>query len=340
MTDCDWIPVGLQPSEFCLATTLTCGQVFRWKQDPLHPEVWFGEIAGKLCQMRQISIDHPVELLQMENGPNLAEVHNFFRVDVSLPQLIEHWIKSDDVFKALHVTGIPALTAYGGIRLIRQDPIECIFAFITSANNNKDRITLLLNKLSQEYGDLLYSRDDFSFYAFPKLLKLATLATEKSLRELGFGYRAKYICDASRKLGQDGFAEDATIQSFKDQSLEETRNYLLELPGVGPKVADCICLYAFEKREVIPVDVHIGRAAAMRINGGYPSQLLSAGKKRAAKEMSKIQTYDEVSEALSELWQPYAGWAQLIVFALHQAKLIDIRPAQSPKKRRKKTGSD
>ncbi|MHA2405632.1 MAG: DNA-3-methyladenine glycosylase family protein, partial [Candidatus Hermodarchaeia archaeon] len=91
------------------------------------------------------------------------------------------------------------------------------------------------------------------FYSFPEHQSLAK-ATERELRECGLGFRAKYVIETSHRI-VDGF----NLLKLSKLTYEKARTQLLSLPGVGPKVADCVLLFSLDKLEAFPVDVWIAR---------------------------------------------------------------------------------
>ena len=111
---------------------------------------------------------------------------DYLQLRVNLEQLYEQWSESDPHFKQIskHFTGI---------RMLRQDPVECLFAFICSSNNNISRISSMVGKLAAHYGEKIVDLDGQEYYTFPRVSALAKDGVEDHLRSLGFGYRAKYI---------------------------------------------------------------------------------------------------------------------------------------------------
>ena len=156
------------------------------------------------------------------------------------------------------------------IGYIRQDPAETLLTFICTSNNNIPRITSMISSLCTHYGTYIgtvpsLSSNPFSFFTFPSISSLASSPTlESHLRHLGFGYRAKYIhatCHSIQKQAKgDGYndgSEEEWVESLKSKGYGEVREVLLGFTGVGPKVADCICLMGFGFLEVVPVDTHV-----------------------------------------------------------------------------------
>lgn len=116
-----------------------------------------------------------------------------------------------------------------GIRMLRQDPVENLFSFICSSNNNISRISQMISKLCSHYGDLVGHVEGIPFYTFPHVDKMMDI--EDHLRELGFGYRAKYICQTAQLLHIRGLD---WLYSLRDVSYDEAKTALLEFSGGTP----------------------------------------------------------------------------------------------------------
>ncbi|MEQ1933386.1 MAG: hypothetical protein ABL962_05845 [Fimbriimonadaceae bacterium] len=139
-----------------------------------------------------------------------------------------------------------------GHRMLRpSDPIETFFCFLCSSNNNIKRITQMIDKLAS-FGEPFPGSD---FRRFPSAQTLAGVG-EPRLREMGFGYRARSISRAATKLAND----PNWFEKLKAASFEEAIGQLRELDGVGPKLADCIALFALDHGEAVPVDTHLWQA--------------------------------------------------------------------------------
>ena len=145
---------------------------------------------------------------------------------------------------------------YGkGIRLLNQDLWETTISFIISANNNIPRIKGIIERLSKNFGkEIKYNEK--SYYTFPTAEELKDV-TIKQYRELGLGFRDKRIYETVQKVLQ----KEIDLEKLKQNpNTIEVRENLLTLPGVGPKVADCILLFSDLKRlEVFPIDVWVRR---------------------------------------------------------------------------------
>lgn len=144
---------------------------------------------------------------------------------------------------------------YGnGIRILRQDLWETLISFIISANNNIPRIKTIIERISKKYGKKIIFQNE-EYYTFPKPEDLAN-ATVQDLRSLGLGFRDIRVYETVQKT----LRKEINLQELeKEKNIETLRNALLEIPGVGPKVADCIMLFSLKKYEVFPVDVWVRR---------------------------------------------------------------------------------
>lgn len=142
---------------------------------------------------------------------------------------------------------------YGcGLRLLNQQPFETLVSFIVSANNNLKRIKGIIGRICEKCGEP-FAFEGKTYYKFPEPDALASLGVEM-LKECGCGYRAPYIKKTAR-LVADGFPLDG----LKRMDYFAAKQELRKLPGVGPKVADCILLFSLGFRDAFPADVWIKR---------------------------------------------------------------------------------
>lgn len=181
----------------------------------------------------------------------------------------------------------PALREHPGLRLLRQDPWETTVAFLTSANNNVLRIEGIVRGLAERYGEPL----EGGRHAFPEPDRLARVR-ESTLRALGLGYRAPFLRDTARLVASG----DVDVRALRGASWEEAREELLRLPGVGPKVADCIALFSLDVDEAFPIDRWVLRAVSETFFAGAP-----------------LKPADVEAFARAR-WGPDAGLAQQLLF--------------------------
>lgn len=140
----------------------------------------------------------------------------------------------------------------GGMRILRQDVWEMILTFILSQNSNIPRIRKCLAGLCALYGGQL-----------PAPGQLACQC-EEALRALSLGYRAKYLCAAGAYF--DG---DALVR-LRRMPYGQAHAFLRGCTGIGPKVADCICLFGLHHTDAFPIDTHIRSILAQHYPQGFP----------------------------------------------------------------------
>lgn len=175
-----------------------------------------------------------------------------------------------------------------------------------------------VHKLCIHYGPLIGHIGDEPFHDFPPPEALTGSSVEAHLRELGFGYRAKYIAQTASIIVNDrprGWFEGLTNPEnpcfrktpegsrLPQSTYKEAHEKLLQLAGVGPKVADCVCLMGLGWGEAVPVDTHVWQIAQRDYKFG----------KTKTKTFNKPM-YDAVGDHFRELWGKYAGWAHSVLF--------------------------
>ncbi|XP_040280605.1 N-glycosylase/DNA lyase [Bufo bufo] len=222
-------------------------------------------------------------------------LQDYFQLHVSLGELYNRWRECDKNF-------LKVAKEFPGIRVLRQDPVECLFSFICTSNNHISRITGMIERLCSGLGRRLCQLDLVEYYSFPTLQALAAEDTEAKLRDLGFGYRAKFVSESARAILQKHGPD--WLETLRLASYEEAKSALCSLPGVGAKVADCVCLMALDKPEAVPVDTHVWQIAKR----DYLPQL-GQGNKTLTERV-----YRDIGDYFRSLWGPYAGWAQGVLF--------------------------
>ncbi len=165
---------------------------------------------------------------------------DYFDLDFSYTEL-ERGFEGDEVLKR-------TLTCCSGMRLLNQEPFETLISFIVSQNNHIPRIKKIVAGICREFGTHIGEND----YAFPTREQLSR-ATVQDMKELGVGYRADYIVNTVNMLGQ------MNVHAIFEMDYFSAKGALQELSGVGPKVADCVLLFAFKKKNAFPKDVWIKR---------------------------------------------------------------------------------
>ena len=216
-----------------------CGQAFRWKkeEDGSYTTIAFGKVVNVKKENKDIIL----------TGTNLEDFNNvwydYFDLARDYGQIKRELSKDPILEEAI---------AFGeGIRILNQEPFEMIISFIISANNQIPRIKNSIELLSKQYGEKI--RD--GYYSFPTA-EVLSQADPMDIREIcRVGFRDVRIVQTS------GLIHSGVI-NFEDifsGTRDEGKEILMTLPGVGPKVSDCILLFAFNKDEAFPVDVWVKR---------------------------------------------------------------------------------
>jgi len=183
----------------------------------------------------------------------------------------------------------------------------------------------MVEKLCSLFGHKICSIENREYYDFPTIEVLKKKDVESILKREKFGYRAAYIVNAAERLSALG-GKDWLLNLQKENiSYHAARKQLMTLPGIGPKVADCICLMSLGHLEAIPVDTHIFQIA----QANYLPHL----KKQ---KTVTLKIHAEVSNYLRELWGPLAGWAQAIVFSTK----INVKPKLIRKQKHKNNNNE
>ena len=288
--------------ELDISLTLDSGQCFTWrKTKPFEYTNCIETALVTLCQARD-----RVEYTIISN-PNQIDVedalHRYFHAQYSLQDMYKEW-SVDPGFCA-------KAKRFDGLRLLNQCPVENTFSFICSANNNISRITKMVLHLSSRYGTKAGTVHGVEIFNFPTIEQLSA-ATEKDLRESGFGYRARYIFQTAVFLNQ----HDDWFGQFKTLDYISARKEMQTLSGVGPKVADCIALMSLGYLQSVPVDVHVLKVAIR----DYKFSVKGA---KGAKLSMTPAIYHGVAEFFRDLFGSKAGWAQTLLFIADLKKYAD-----------------
>ena len=226
---------------FNLKYTLECGQCFRWKYADGY---YVGVIKDRVIKIRQDKDYLYVKSNNMENIENV--VRDYFELDKDYESIEKRIVNVDDYVKE-------AIKNTSGLRHLNQDFFETIISYIISANNNIPRISKSVNEISKRYGDKI-EFEGKEYYLFPTPKQLENVSIE-DYRNCGVGFRDKYIYDTVMKINQ----KQVDLDSMQKMNTSNLRKELLNLMGVGPKVADCILLFSCNREEVFPIDVWVER---------------------------------------------------------------------------------
>ena len=273
---------------FDLDFSLCCGQVFRWRKIE---GWWYNVVAGNPLKIRQCGAE-----LEFK-GVDEDFVTQYFGLNDDLARISRCVDRDAYIHKALR--------RFEGLRIVRQDPWECLVSFICATYKSIAAIENMLGKLSVKFGEQV-AFDGRDFWVFPTAEKLAS-ASEKRLQECGLGYRAKYLKASAEKIR----AGDVQLEMLKSMPYLDARKKLDEFPGVGLKVADCVALFSLEKMEAFPVDVWVRRIILNHYANLLPEDL---SKKVASQTTLSAGQYEKLNAWGRSYFGKYAGYAQEYLF--------------------------
>lgn len=234
-------------NHFNITQILESGQVFRFEK--ISDYSYILNAKQKLIKITQQEGSNSV-IFYNTNASELDEIWiPYFDIDTNYEHIARELAKKDEYMKKAVEFGT-------GIRILRQDPWEMLISFIISQNKAIPHIKECIKNISERFGLPLetVSGSDKHYYSFPTPKELSR-ATEESLRECKVGFRAPYILDACHKI----LNAEVILNDLYIMPVEEARVALMSIKGVGPKIADCILLFAYGRSEVFPTDVWIKR---------------------------------------------------------------------------------
>jgi N-glycosylase/DNA lyase len=275
----------LPAANYDLGGTLDSGQAFRWQQKD---DAWEGVIGS-----------HFVRLTPTGDGIH-AETTSAPADWGWLEEFLQSKIDLAAVLKTFPADGpmSAAVESCKGLRLLRQDPWECLASFILSSTKQIVQIRQVISLLCTRFGEPIAVPDGISpVFAFPSPTKIAA-ATEDELRACKMGFRAPGLLAAARRIDAGQFE----LESLRKMSHAEARQELMTLHGVGAKIADCVLLFAYGFDSAFPLDVWVKRAL----------QQLYFPRRRASEK--RLQRFS------ATYFGPHAGYAQQYLFHYMRTK--------------------
>ena len=246
-------------SELDIDKIFDCGQCFRFErvENSQHASEFSGVAYGRFVSFAQDG-----DTLYIY-GSDLADFEAVWRGYLDLDR--DYREVERDVLEHSQNSALIAAIEYGrGIRILSQEPFECVISFIISQNNNIPRIKKIIEALSEKCGERIELCDEAKKhlsgeripYAFPSAEALCALG-ESGLFEMKTGFRAKYIYDASSRVKSG----ELLLDPIRDEDTERAIERLCEVKGIGRKVASCALLFGFGKYDAFPIDVWMKRVA-------------------------------------------------------------------------------
>ncbi len=225
---------------FKLDDTVTCGQIFRfYKQDDNSYDIVLKDRVINVCMDKNY-------LCVSSNNENDLEkvVKEYFDLDNDYDVMNEFLVNNDEKIK-------PAVEFSKGLMMIRQDPFETVMSYIISANNGVPQIASALNNIAKNYGKKVIFNDK-EYYLFPQYKDLKDVS-EEDYRNCKVGFRDKYLKAMVDRLNND----EINLEEFYNLDTKLALDKFMENVGIGPKVASCILLFAYQKYDVFPIDTWV-----------------------------------------------------------------------------------
>ncbi len=284
--------------------TINSGQVFLWEK---YNNSWYG-IDGNYVLKITIKNKELYEFYEnrkhhfgLENTEidynsfpeNKNWIYHFFRLCDNQEKINKTLSKDQIIFNIYK--------KYKGLRLIRQDPFQCIISFVCASNTNIKRIKFMLKNISRKFGKKV-TYNDIDFNLFPNVNELSK-ASIQDLIGCGLGYRAKFVKSISNEIKCN-----IDLKSLKDMKYINAKSELTKLFGIGNKIADCVLLFSLEKTEAFPIDIWVYRSLYQYYGWMFEDSSVIKSKKISENE------YKLVHEKIHNYFGEYSGYVQQYLY--------------------------
>ena len=223
-----------------LDNTICCGQIFRYEK--LEDDSYIVILKDRVVKLKYIDNKLYIDSNNMNNIENV--IREYLDLDRDYISIIENIKECDDVLGKYLDKSI-------GLKMIKQDPIECIVSYIISQNNSVRNIKNSLDLISYKFGDKVMFLDK-EYYLFPSIDKLSKISLDE-FRECKVGFRDRYLVDIISDIVENRL----NVNYIFEMNSEDSLRYLMSFRGIGMKVASCILLFAYQKYDVYPIDTWV-----------------------------------------------------------------------------------
>ncbi len=276
-------------ANYDLAATLDSGQAFRWQPSG---DAWEGVIARRW--VRLASLPHGFQAELAEPTADWRWLIHYLRLDEDLDAVLAAFPPDPPL--------LAATRACAGLRLLRQEPWECLASFLLSSSKQIVQIRQIVALLCERFGEpVTVPTGHLPVFAFPTADRIAA-CSEAELRACKTGFRARYLRETAR-LVADG---KINLVALAECSLNEARVRLTALPGIGPKIADCALLFACGLERAFPVDVWVARVLRQLY---FPDRRVT---------LRALRTFSE------NHFGPRAGYAQQYLFHYMRTRRLNL----------------
>lgn len=281
--------VSIPSWELDLPLCVRTGQVFRWH---LLDGEWAGMVGDCLLTVSPTGTRWYLRAL---GGESSQIFRHLFRLEVDLKRVHAQLVRCDSRWQRW-------IHALPGLRLLRwASAEECLFSFLCTPANNLPRITGMIERLCMRYGDPLIEWCGRRWHTFPSSEVIAQ-ANQSTLRELGFGYRARTLIRVAKALQERGAG---WLDQLKALPYQQAKNELMQLPGVGAKIADCVLLFGLDQPLAVPIDTHLWQAMQEWLLPDLRHKSLT------------VRTYQQVVDWFHDRFGEWTGWAHQYLFTAH-----------------------
>ncbi len=269
---------------FKLDDTVTCGQIFRFfKQEDDSYDIILKD------RVINVYVKDDYLFVSSNDERDLKNVvTTYFDLDNDYEKMAKLLIEADEKITKASLFSV-------GLNMIKQDPFETVISYIISANNGVPQIAAALNNIAKRYGKKVIFNDK-EYYLFPRYEDLKGV-TEEDFRNCKVGFRDKYLKTMVDKLNNN----EIDLDAFYEMNTEQALDKLMENQGIGPKVASCILLFAYQKYDVFPIDTWV---------------------KKIMRDDYKIEGEKKIRKFAAETYGKYSGIAIQYLFNYSRNKQV------------------
>jgi len=278
---------AIPPAVLNIPASLDSGQCFRWLPAPNGD--YLGVIGDAAVRLRPGSDGFAWQTYPEPRRWDLIE--RYFALDVDLEALHAAWVEAEPRIG-------PSLITNAGLRILRQDAEEAFFSFLCASCNTVVKIRRSIQALVREYGSPIAILDGRELFTFPTARRIAG-ASEDLLRSHLWGYRAPVLIGTAQEVVSRG---EGWLPTLRDREYREAHAELTAMHGIGPKIADCICLFALWHDRAVPIDTHVRQVAVRMFKPELAHRSLTP------------TVYNTLAGLYRDRFGPYAGWAQQYLF--------------------------